>query len=162
MMHDDWKDEEWRPFLALSPIWSSASGAPQPDLPEAALAAALRRAELLIGEDPDSAAVLLDGSLLDLARMWYRRRGRAMPARHALLRDLEWHAPPLAWQFRLALRAPNAHARLVHCRNLLNILGGLEDIRDVPADRGARYERTGQQNIQQNIQQNVQYWEQEG
>lgn len=91
----------------------------------AGLSGALDEAAALLAADPDAAAMVLDGALARLARAWYAAAGIAMPEPARLLNDLERRAAPFAWRLRLALRAPDARARLVHARHLLAVLAGL-------------------------------------
>ena len=63
--------------------------------------------------DPDSAALLLDGVIRRIAAEWFLSRGLSVPAAEQLLGRLGDEAAPLAWRLRLALRAPDARARLV-------------------------------------------------
>ncbi|MBF6589176.1 MAG: hypothetical protein IVW57_01430 [Ktedonobacterales bacterium] len=78
----------------------------------------LNCAESLIENDPDAAALVLDGLVWRLLRAWYAARGGSPPGPAAVLADLERRAPSLAWRVRLALRAPDVAARLAHCRGL--------------------------------------------
>jgi len=81
------------------------------------IAAALDRAAAVLDADPDAAALLLDGLVGRLARglahAYAAGDGAADP-----LRALDRHAPSVAYRLRLALRAPDASARLAHCRQL--------------------------------------------
>jgi hypothetical protein len=86
----------------------------------------LDRAARALARDPDEAAWLLDGALRRLLAVWLRRQG---------LDGLEASAPEqalaaigrldddMAMRVRLALRAPNAGARLAACRGLLAAIG---------------------------------------
>jgi hypothetical protein len=80
--------------------------------------AALDEAADLLDADPDAAALLLDGALRRLADEWYAQQGLAAPGPAQLLADLEHRCQPLGWLLRLALRAPDARARLVHAQGL--------------------------------------------
>lgn len=85
------------------------------------IAAALDHAAAILDADPDAAALLLDGLVCRLARALahaYAAHDGGGDALHALDR----HAPAVAYQVRLALRAPDASARLVHCRGLYQLL----------------------------------------
>ena len=77
------------------------------------IAAALALAEARLAMDPDLAAWALDGVVRDLVALRY-------PFPH----DLPPADDPFAVRLRLALRAPHAAARLVHCRALLRMLSG--------------------------------------
>lgn len=80
---------------------------------------ALDAAAELIEDDPDAAAWRLDGVLRRIIQVWYARRGLRAPSDDRLLLDVERQSPPIAWRLRLALRAPDARARLAHLRGLL-------------------------------------------
>jgi hypothetical protein len=84
-----------------------------------AIVSALERAARCMDDDPDSAAVLADGLIQRLATEWFVAHRRPVPLAEALLPALEAEAQPVAWRMRLALRAPHARARLVHCWDLL-------------------------------------------
>jgi hypothetical protein len=79
---------------------------------------ALEDAAALLHDDPDAAALALEGALRQLVNEWYARQGLRVPAAHDLLADLEARDAPLAWRLRLALRAPHVEARLAHARGL--------------------------------------------
>lgn len=87
-----------------------------------ALSEPLAAAAQAIEHDPDAAALLLEGLLERMLGAWYVARGWPVPAREALLADLDQRAPELARRVRLALRAPNVSARLAHCRQVLRVL----------------------------------------
>lgn len=82
----------------------------------------LERAQYALQDDPDMAALYLDGALRDLLALAAGLRG-AQPA-HAdeALYLLDRQGPLFAQRFRLALRAPNPEARLIHSRLLLDLL----------------------------------------
>jgi hypothetical protein len=89
------------------------------DAEKGEIAAALDRAAAILDADADAAALLLDGLVCRLARALaqvhaYAANDGGGDALHALDR----HAPAVAYRLRLALRAPDASARLVHCRQL--------------------------------------------
>lgn len=83
--------------------------------------ALLDEAADVLPEDPDAAALLLDGALWRIVALWYRHRGERVPAPRAALADLAARGGAFGWHVRLALRAPDARARLEHCR----VLAGL-------------------------------------
>lgn len=85
----------------------------------ARFAAELRAAAEAMERDPDAAALALDGMLWRIIRAWYAAYD--VPSRWSgdPLVDLAQRAPELAWRLRLALRAPDAAARLAHARQLL-------------------------------------------
>lgn len=72
--------------------------------------------------DLDVAAIALDGLLLRMLSAWYAACGWPPFGAGDLLLDLERRAPELAWRLRLALRAPDAAARLAHARQVLAAL----------------------------------------
>lgn len=83
------------------------------------LRAHLDAAARALPADPDLAALLLDGAF---ARLLAACAPQAAPGPVSMARalsGLEQSAPPLAMRLRLALRAPNAEARLAHARALL-------------------------------------------
>jgi hypothetical protein len=90
-------------------------------------------ADLLKRDDPlaaDAASLLLDGVLSRLGREWFALRGLDLPAADHLLAELqrqERHAAPFLWRLRLALRAPDPHARLVQCWELLSCIHEIAD-----------------------------------
>lgn len=78
----------------------------------------------------DAASLLLDGVLSRLAREWFAVRGLdAPPMEHLLaaLRQQAGDAAPFVGRLRLALRAPDPHARLVQCWELLRCINPLPD-----------------------------------
>ena len=79
----------------------------------------LAYAERVLARDPDAAALLVNGELPAMLNAWYARQGVYPPARDQLLRDLAERAPAIAESLRLALRAPDACARLVAAQRLL-------------------------------------------
>jgi hypothetical protein len=91
----------------------SAAQAIHPDV-----AAPLDQAAELLDADPDAAALVLDGLLNRLAANWYVEQGQVPPDAVHLLSDLERRCQPLGWLLRLALRAPDVHARLAHVQGL--------------------------------------------
>lgn len=72
----------------------------------------------LIESDPDEASLILDGLIWELIAAHYLARNGASPSRERLLAHLDAHDPALARRVRLALRAPDARARLVHAQQL--------------------------------------------
>lgn len=104
----------------------------------------LNAAAALIERDPDAAALLLDGISWRVAQAWYAGRGLRSPLAAHLLGDLERQAPSIAWRLRLALRAPDVRARLVHCRGLVSAVHAhaasrYRDGIPMPARRGASH-----------------------
>lgn len=90
------------------------------DAEDGAIAAALDHAAAVLDPDPDAAALLLDGLMCQLAQALarvYAASDGGGDASHAL-HALDRRAPAVAYRLRLALRAPDAAARLVHCRQL--------------------------------------------
>ncbi|HLY31829.1 MAG TPA: hypothetical protein VKQ36_12440 [Ktedonobacterales bacterium] len=85
----------------------------------AALMYELLQAEAQLRSDPDGAALRLDGALRRIAEGWFVARGLLCPPEHELLPRLDAIAPAVSGRLRLALHAPNAPARLIHCRALL-------------------------------------------
>jgi hypothetical protein len=81
------------------------------------IVAMLDRAAALLDADPDAAALLLDGLIGRLAGALAQAYA-ASDGIADLLLALDRHAPSIAYRLRLALRAPDAAARLVHCRQL--------------------------------------------
>lgn len=86
--------------------------------------ARLRQAAVLIPDQPDDAALLVDGLLREIVDEWRRLRSVALApasAVHAL--DVVQQMDPLfGWRLRLALRAPDVRSRLAHCRSLIAAL----------------------------------------
>ena len=93
----------------------------------------LHRAEALLEHDPDAAALLLDGLASALASL-ASREGRASPDPHGLLAAVQASDPLLALRLRVALRAPDVRARIVHARACLD---RLEFVCDTGASREA-------------------------
>ena len=87
------------------------------DAEDSGIAAALDRAAAILDADSDVAALLLDGLLRRLARAMARAYAAGDGADDPL-GALDRRAPSVAYRLRLALRAPDAAARLVHCRQL--------------------------------------------
>src|SRR5579859_5522208 len=81
------------------------------------IAAALDRAAAILDADPDVAALLLDGLACRLAQALAGAYAASDGADDPLS-ALDRHAPSVAYRLRLSLRAPDAAARLVHCRQL--------------------------------------------
>jgi len=73
---------------------------------------------------PDSAALLLDGLAHRMVMAWFACKQGRVPDSVYLLAQLEEELSPLAWWLRLALRAPDAGARLISCRRLLDEMAG--------------------------------------
>lgn len=73
-----------------------------------AIEARLRLAARALPDDPDAAALLLDGVLAAIAALQSN--------------SVEHGIAIFGLRLRLALRAPNVEARLVHCRELLRLL----------------------------------------
>lgn len=99
-----------------------------------AILADLRHAANLLSHDDaiaaDAASLLLDGVLSRLAKEWFIQRGLDVPPLEHLLAALRQQAgdaaPFVAW-LRLALRAPDPHARLVQCWELLHYINHPSD-----------------------------------
>lgn len=87
-----------------------------------ALIMALEEAEALIERNPDAAALLLDGLLNRILDQWLAQRHLERPEPAEMLAQIEQSAPPLAWRLRLALHAPDARARLIHCWELVAVV----------------------------------------
>ena len=98
------------------PAAACAAHAAQAIYPD--VAAPLDQAAELLDADPDAAALVLDGLLGRLAADWYAEQGLVPPDAAHLLSDLERRCQPLGWLLRLALRAPDVHARLAHMQAL--------------------------------------------
>jgi hypothetical protein len=81
-------------------------------------------ASFLARGEPDRAALVLDGVAQRLVMSWFAESGGRVPEAIYLLPRLEEEMSPLAWWLRLALRAPDVGARLVHCRRLLDEIAG--------------------------------------
>ena len=79
----------------------------------------LAYAARVLARDPDAAALLVNGELPAMLDAWYARQGVYPPARDQLLRDLAERAPAIAESLRLALRAPDAPARILAAQRLL-------------------------------------------
>ena len=90
--------------------------------PNDSIVADLERAQRALRDDPDLAALYLDGALRELLALAACPGGVYPPQPRAALYDLERSRPLLAQRIRLALRAPNVEARLVHCWSLLDLL----------------------------------------
>jgi hypothetical protein len=89
---------------------------------QAAVAARLRAAARLLEDDPDAAALLLDGLLHQIVEMWCEHVGPQVPALALQPALVERYDQPFGWRLRLALRAPDASARLIHCAALYALL----------------------------------------
>lgn len=87
----------------------------------------LERAAQQIESDPDDASLILDGLICRIISAHYLARYGALPSRENLLSRLDAEDPALARRVRLALRAPDARARLVHARQLYALLREAED-----------------------------------
>jgi hypothetical protein len=90
------------------------------DAGDGEIADALDHAAAVLDADPDAAALLLDGLVCRLAHALarvYAAVGARDGARDPL-GVLDHHAPDIAYRLRLALRAPDVRARLVHCQQL--------------------------------------------
>ena len=81
-------------------------------------------ASLLGAGEPDRAALLLDGLAQRMVISWFAEYGGSEPEPMYILAQLEEEMSPLAWWLRLALRAPDVKARLVHCQRLLDEIAG--------------------------------------
>ncbi len=99
-----------------------------------AVIADLRRVSELLGSGnslaEDAASLLLDGALRFLAGEWFALRGLDVPPVEHLLVELQrrdGNAAPFVGRLRLALRAPDSHARLVQCWELMYCINQLSD-----------------------------------
>lgn len=100
-----------------------ADAASAPFRERARIAHALLAASHAQADDPDAAALLLDGILGDLIDLWARSAAHAAVAdRAAALRAMEVVAPSVAWRIRSALRSREPEARLAHCWAILEAL----------------------------------------
>lgn len=93
-----------------------------------ALVARLRLVERLLVENPDAAALVLDGVLWGLVLFAFERVGQAAPSREDVFESLDALASPACWRLRLALRAPNAHARLIHIWAFMDALSAIRGV----------------------------------
>lgn len=98
--------------------------------PRARVIADLMRAQRALSHDPDLAALYLDGALRRLLAL-VARQARVAPSEMPALASLDREQPLLGMRLRLALRAPDAAARLVHCWALIESLN-----EDAPAPDG--------------------------
>jgi hypothetical protein len=90
------------------------------------LRASLRDVEELLGRDDpqavDVGALMLDGLVSQLVSEWFVERGTEAPSRDRVLAELERREGcdgQFVARLRLALRAPDPHARLMQCWELL-------------------------------------------
>lgn len=105
---------------------SSNASDKQAQMAEAlAIVAELRVIDGLLRDDGDAAALLLDGVLWRIVSFAFERAGVRAPSRALVFDALEELAPPLSWRLRLALRAPNVRARLIHAWALLEAVGAM-------------------------------------
>jgi hypothetical protein len=88
----------------------------------ASVIADLMRAERALPDDPDLAALHLDGALRSLLALVAGRDNSYAPSFAPSLLALDHQQPHLARRLRLALRAPHVEARLVHCWALIELL----------------------------------------
>jgi hypothetical protein len=77
------------------------------------IVAALCRADAVLARDPDAAALELDGLLYRIARVWCQAKAGGLSPSELLQQPVS-DAPLVALRLRLALRAPDVRARLVH------------------------------------------------
>jgi hypothetical protein len=89
---------------------------------EQGIADVLARAEQLIEDDEEAAALVLDGLPQHIIGQWYARKHRVAPRADQVFADLEEADAEIAWQLRHALRAPEVQARLVHLRVLYRMV----------------------------------------
>lgn len=75
-----------------------------------------------VESDPDDASLILDGLIWRLVAEGYLAHNSALPSREHLLARLDESDPAFARRVRLALRAPDARARLVHAQQLYALL----------------------------------------
>lgn len=92
------------------------------------IVARLAAASLALAEQPDIAALLLDGALIDMLNVY--AQAASLPAHDApdgrslaqVLEAIDQHAPAISARLRLALQAHDPAARLAHCWALLDLL----------------------------------------
>ena len=95
--------------------------------------ARLHAAERLLPDDPDAAALLLDGLLQEIRWLWRAQADLSPPAPALQPALVERDDRLFGWRLRLALRAPDVRARLAHCAALYALLPA----RAVAADKSA-------------------------
>ena len=88
----------------------------------------LAYAAYLLERDPDAAALEVNGALPAMVEAWYAQQGEYPPARDQMLRDLAERAPHIADALRLALRAPDARARVRSAERLLAVARSQEKV----------------------------------
>ncbi|MFI5273550.1 MAG: hypothetical protein ACHQ4H_11010 [Ktedonobacterales bacterium] len=86
------------------------------------IALRLRAAARLLDDDRDAAALLLDGVIAEIADLWRSARGMPVPRLALVPAAVERRDQRFGVWLRLALRAPQVEARLVHCEELLRLL----------------------------------------
>ncbi len=98
----------------------------------AELALQLALAERQIASDPDGASLILDGAIWEIAAACYLARHDVWPSRQHVLSRLDADDPAFARRVRLALRAPDVRARLVHANQLYALLIEFESAGEQP------------------------------
>ncbi|HEV8192601.1 MAG TPA: hypothetical protein VGP82_14130 [Ktedonobacterales bacterium] len=86
------------------------------------LSSQLELAAPRIESDPDDASLMLDGLIWRLGAALSLARSGALASRERLLVQLDENDPILARRLRLALRAPDARARLVHAQQQYSLV----------------------------------------
>ncbi|HLZ22908.1 MAG TPA: hypothetical protein VKQ30_12370 [Ktedonobacterales bacterium] len=81
----------------------------------------------LIESQPDEAALLLDGLLNRIVHEWEQGKPLEAAVPGGMVARIEREAPLVSWRLRLALRAPDAQARLAHCRALIELVDERRD-----------------------------------
>jgi hypothetical protein len=88
----------------------------------ASIVADLVRAQRALPDDPDLAALHLDGALRSMLALVDSQDNSQAPSFALSLLALDHQRPHLARRLRLALRAPHVEARLAHCWALIKLL----------------------------------------
>lgn len=107
--------------MAYRNEYAHCVGADQFHLPED-LARQIVLAARKVDVDPDEASLILDGLIWQLLAVRYLAENEELPDRERLLAQLDLNDPALARRVRLALRAPDVHARLAHVQQLCALL----------------------------------------
>ena len=92
----------------------------------ASVIADLIRAQRALPDDPDLAALHLDGALRSVLALVASHDNSHAPSYALSLLALDHQRPHLARRLRLALRAPHVEARLAHCWALIELLNNAE------------------------------------
>lgn len=107
---------------ALPPHDASNEKCPESRERSAAVAVRLRAAKRLLPDDPDASALLMDGLLREIAWLWCAHAGLLQSASDIEPASIERRDQVFCWRLRLALCAPDVHARLAHCAALYELL----------------------------------------